>query len=117
MAEKHRIKTNNKRVFVSEDEKRVVQEKSNALGISVSEYLRKLIVNGYVFTNEKNKEIVHSLSVKINERGQKINDLARATNESKMTSWGDYENLMNELIEIRCLVEESIVRESEGGEE
>lgn len=103
MAEKDRMRTKSIRVHVTEDELRIAKEKSKLAGLTMSEFLRKQIVEGYVLTLV-NKELIMKMADEFNAIGVNINQIAKIANTNKSERYEDIENLREQVAEMQCVV-------------
>ncbi len=94
MAEIHRTRTKEIRVKVYEEELQIAKEKANYCNLSMSDYIRKQIVDGAVIKIETDD--IKAVSEELNKIGININQIARHVNEKG----GNYDKQdMNMLID------------------
>ena len=110
MAKKHRVKTHEIRFKVSEDELRIAKEKAALADISVSDYMRSILIHGFVFTNQ-NKELIREIAAQINPIGVNINQIARRVNEKDIATAEDIEALKEQFAEIQAIISQKLFGE------
>ena len=103
MAEKDRYRTKEIRVKVFEEELYVAREKARLCGISMSEFIRKQILDGYALTLV-NKELALRMIDEFNAIGVNINQIAYMVNTNKVVLDKDIENLKEQVAEMHQIV-------------
>lgn len=94
MAEKDRLRRKKIQVFVTEAELQYAKDKACSCGLTMSDYIRKIILEGLVVKLETFD--IKELSRELNKIGTNINQIARHVNEKG----GEYDKQdMNNLIE------------------
>lgn len=84
---KERLRDKYIQVWVTEKEREFIKEKAASCGLSVSEYLRKVSVDGVIILRDF-KGIYE-----INKIGVNINQIARSVNERDVVTERDVEDL------------------------
>lgn len=103
MAEKDRFRTKCLRVKVTEEELQIAKDKAEYCGLTMSDYLRKLIADGVIIKYESFD--IKALGNEINKIGVNINQIAKHVNEKG----GEYDrqdmdNLIREFQEMQAII-------------
>lgn len=114
MAEKNRIRTKLFQLRLLDEEMEMLNEKSSNVGMSKTEYIRNLILFGYVKNNQKmDNESLQKFLYEMNRIGNNINQIAYNSNAKKSTGKDEivslvreFENLL-ELYQRFAFIEES----------
>ena len=106
MAEKDRIRTHKVNVWLLDEEKALLQKQAYELGLSQSDYLRKLILYGGMFTSHfsMDKEQANKLLYELNRIGNNINQIAYNTNAKTFAAKGDWVELKKNYFKLLELV-------------
>lgn len=92
MAEENRIRNEEIRIKVSSEEHKIARDKAEYLGLSMSSYIRDIIVNGKITFDKSNKDTISEMvklsncindfKYEINRIGNNINQLVKVIHEN-----------------------------------
>lgn len=107
MAEKDRVRTKEIRIKVTEEELQYAKDKAECCGLTMSEYIRKVIKDGVIIKLETCD--IKGLSNELNKIGININQIAKRVNETKGQSINeDMEILISQFSEMQQIIYEKI---------
>lgn len=98
-----RIRSKKLQVYLSEEETELLKKKADSFGLSMSDYLRSLIVHGSVkaqsrLTNEQFQALLNEMNhigVNINQIAYRVNAARNANREDFNDLKMEFENLLN----------------------
>lgn len=105
MAEEHRLRNHQLRVWLVDEEKQLLVKNAYELGLSQSEYVRQLIVYGgligrqWTMDEDQGKQLLYEL----NRIGNNLNQIAYNTNAKKYASNEDWKNVKENYFEFLSL--------------
>jgi len=100
MGEQHRNRNKNIRVWLSEEEHALLSKKANMENMSMSEFVRRMILFGAErvktnFTREESQKIIYELNL----IGNNINQIAYRVNAKATVDNNDFSELRDEFVE------------------
>ena len=106
MAEKDRnirIRDKEIRVKVTDEELQYAKDKAECCGLTMSEYIRKVIKDGVVIKLETCD--IKALTIELNKIGTNINQIAKQANETRGQSINeDMETLISQFSEMQQII-------------
>ena len=91
---------------LSEEEKELLEKRATKLGVTRSEYIRQMVLQGFVI-NHRN-EVIQDLVVAVNRIGVNINQIARVCNETRNVYASELEKLQIDFLRLYKLMEKSL---------
>ena len=96
-----------KKLFVNEEEDKIIKEKMKQLGTdNFGAYARKMLIDGYVVKTDYT--IIKNLIKEINKIGVNINQIAKRTNETNRIYEDDIKELKGELEQVWQLLKSNL---------
>lgn len=87
-----------KLLYFNEDEWEFILKKSNELNINTTNYIKRMVLNGYIV--EYNLDKINDLIYEINKIGVNINQIAKKANETDNVYKSDIEELQRRMDEL-----------------
>ena len=92
---------------ISSDDKKNIETNAKQLGLSISEYLRKMGLHGFAFQYDNG--IILALVKEMNRIGTNINQIAKVCNESKSVSPTSLHELQRQHSNLLTLIMDNLV--------
>jgi len=94
-------------IRIREQDKEIIQRRAKHLGLSVSEFVRQMALNG--FAMQYRVEVFYDLFKAIMRIGTNINQIARVCNETRSVHWSDVRDLRIEQSRLLSLLTNMLV--------
>jgi len=92
---------------VDSEEKNKIKKMASNLGVSVSEYVRQMSLNG--FAVQYRTDVLHDLVIAVNKIGTNINQIAKVCNEARAVLSEDVKQLQYEHSQLFALLRNALV--------
>jgi hypothetical protein len=106
MAKTNRLSNKEIHVFMTEGEYDVLKKRADSCGVSMSNFIRRLITEGKIIHIVVNEDLQRDLIYEINRIGNNINQIAVTVNMTKTVDQNDFDRLFNEWSELFRIVAE-----------
>jgi Ribbon-helix-helix protein, copG family. len=107
MAEIHRKRKRNLTVFLSDEERAMLDAKADDLDLSKAEYIRDIILFGSIQERTVfSREEAQSILSKLKGVGDNVNELAREANITRIVDYNIYSKLVENYMELLSIYDE-----------